>query len=125
MTPLALDALLAEADFVTVHVPLDASTRALIGAPEIARMKRSAFLVNTARGGIVDEAALKAALIEGRLAGAACDVYAIRAAGRSRTVAPAEFRRHAAHLAAAPRKAALAMGRAAIAGLGDPARQIS
>ena len=47
--------LLAESDFVTLHVPLDSSTRGLIGARELAAMKRTAFLVNTARGGIVDE----------------------------------------------------------------------
>src|SRR5471030_1429803 len=76
VTPVSLDALLADADIVTLHVPLDASTRGMIGARAIARMKASAFLVNTARGGIVDEAALKSALVERRLAGAALDVYA-------------------------------------------------
>ena len=124
MTPLALDALLAEADFVTVHVPLDASTRALIGAPELARMKRSAFLVNTARGGIVDEAALKAALIEGRLAGAACDVYAIEPPVDRELLLLPNFV-GTPHIGGSTEEAALAMGRAAITGLGDPARQIS
>ena len=64
-----LDALLREADIVTVHVPLDASTRNLIDARALALMKTSAFLINTARGVIVDEVALAAALDRGRLAG--------------------------------------------------------
>jgi D-3-phosphoglycerate dehydrogenase len=70
-----LPELLERADFVTVHVPLVDSNRNLIGAPELARMKPSARLVNTARGGIVDEAALHAALSSGRLAAAAADVF--------------------------------------------------
>ena len=71
-----LDALLEESDVVSLHVPLAPETRRLIGAPEIARMRRGAILVNTARGGLVDEAALLAALREGRLGGAGLDVRA-------------------------------------------------
>ena len=70
-----LDRLLAEADIVTLHVPLLASTRNLIGARELASMKRGAILVNASRGGVVDEAALAQRLAAGALGGAAIDVY--------------------------------------------------
>jgi len=67
--------LLARSDFVTLHVPLAPATRGLIGREQLRLMKPTAYLINTARGGIVDEAALAEALKEGRLAGAALDVF--------------------------------------------------
>jgi (S)-sulfolactate dehydrogenase len=70
-----LDALLAGSDVVSLHVPLVEATRGLLGAERIARMKKGAILVNTARGGIVDEGALAKALHEGHLGGAALDVF--------------------------------------------------
>jgi (S)-sulfolactate dehydrogenase len=70
-----LASLLAEADVVSLHVPLTASTRHLIDAEALGRMKPDAVLINAARGGTVDEAALAAALREGRLAGAMLDVF--------------------------------------------------
>jgi (S)-sulfolactate dehydrogenase len=70
-----LDALLAEADAVTLHVPLGPDTRHLIDARRLATMRPGAVLVNTARGGVVDEPALAAALRDNRLAGAALDVF--------------------------------------------------
>lgn len=69
-----LDDLLAEADFVSVHTNLDEASRHLIGAAELARMKPTAFLINTARGPLVDQAALTQALQTGQIAGAALDV---------------------------------------------------
>ncbi|MBM3517368.1 MAG: hydroxyacid dehydrogenase [Alphaproteobacteria bacterium] len=71
-----LAAALPRADFVTLHVPANAETRHLIAAPQLGLMKPTAVLINTARGSIVDEAALSEALGEARLGGAGLDVYA-------------------------------------------------
>ncbi len=70
-----LEAVLLEADFVSIHAALTNETRHMIGAPQFAAMKKSAYLVNCARGEIVDEAALGAALKSGTIAGAALDVF--------------------------------------------------
>jgi len=70
-----LDGLLAEADFVSLHIPGGGATENLIDAHKLSLMKRSAYLINTARGTIVDEEALVATLREGRIAGAGLDVY--------------------------------------------------
>ena len=71
-----LDQLLAEADFVSIHCPLSKETRGLIGGRELALMKPDAYLINTARGGIIEEDALYDALTERRIAGAALDCFA-------------------------------------------------
>jgi glyoxylate reductase len=70
-----LDRLLRDSDFVTLHVPLSAETRHLISSAALDKMKRTAYLINTARGPVVDEAALARALEEKKIAGAALDVY--------------------------------------------------
>ncbi|MEA2063323.1 MAG: D-glycerate dehydrogenase, partial [Gemmatimonadota bacterium] len=70
-----LDALMAEADFISLHVPLTGETRHLIDERRLGLMKRSAYLINTARGPVVDEHALVRALKAGRIAGAGLDVY--------------------------------------------------
>jgi D-3-phosphoglycerate dehydrogenase len=71
-----LEEVLRSSDFISIHVPLNESTRDLIGREELSMMKETAFLINTARGGIVNEEALYEALKERRIAGAACDVFA-------------------------------------------------
>src|SRR5687767_8518059 len=72
---LPLDRLLSTSDVVSLHVPLMPETRHLIGQPELARMKRTAYLINTTRGPVVDEAALAWALKNRLISGAALDVY--------------------------------------------------
>ena len=74
---MALAELLRTSDVISLHVPLSASTRAFIGAAELSAMKREAVLINTSRGGVVDQAALFAALQDGRLAGAGLDVLSV------------------------------------------------
>jgi lactate dehydrogenase-like 2-hydroxyacid dehydrogenase len=76
VVPVELDELLERADVVSLHCPLTPSTRGMIGATELARMKRSAILINTARGALVDEEALAHALSEGLIGGAGLDVFA-------------------------------------------------
>ena len=73
----ALDEVLAQADYVSLHVPLVAATRDMINAPRLALMKPTAYLINAARGGIVDEAALLEALGRGQIAGAALDTFEV------------------------------------------------
>lgn len=80
----SLDELLAGSDYVSLHCPLNEQTRGLIGACQLARMKPTAYLINTARGGIVDEDALFDALSERRIAGAAIDCFV----GEPLTAAP-------------------------------------
>jgi D-3-phosphoglycerate dehydrogenase len=70
-----LDELFHAADFITLHVPMTEETRHMVNEKRLAGMKETAFLINTSRGGVVEEAALVAALKEGRIAGAALDVF--------------------------------------------------
>lgn len=72
-----LDMILAESDFLTIHATLNEKTRGMIGATELSKMKKTAYLINTARGAVVDENALIAALKNGTIAGAALDVFAM------------------------------------------------
>lgn len=71
----SLDELMRRSDIVSLHCPLTPETKGLIGAPQLAKMKKTAFLINTARGPVVDNAALAEALNAGVIAGAACDVF--------------------------------------------------
>ncbi len=70
-----IDELITNADYITLHVPLVPQTKGLIGEKEFKKMKKTAFLINTARGGVIDEKALLKALNEGDIAGAALDVF--------------------------------------------------
>jgi D-3-phosphoglycerate dehydrogenase len=70
-----INELLAESDYVTLHVPMTDQTRHMLDSKRLSEMKRSAFLINTSRGGVVDEHALTESLKQGRLAGAALDVF--------------------------------------------------
>jgi phosphoglycerate dehydrogenase-like enzyme len=116
VTPVSFDALLRESDIVTIHLPLDASTRDMIASQELARMKAGALLINTARGGIVDEQALKIALEMRQLAGAACDVFAQEPPVDRALLALKNFI-CTPHVGGGTREAVLAMGRGAIVGL--------
>ncbi|HYI32786.1 MAG TPA: phosphoglycerate dehydrogenase [Glaciibacter sp.] len=73
--PVSLDELLEQSDFITIHMPKTPETTGMISAPQLARMKKTAFIVNVARGGLIDEADLAAALRSGTIAGAAVDVF--------------------------------------------------
>jgi (S)-sulfolactate dehydrogenase len=73
--PRTLEQLLRESDVVSLHVPLNADTRGLLNASRLGLMKSNAVLINTARGGLIDEMALAAMLRQGRLGGAALDVF--------------------------------------------------
>ncbi|MBN1438390.1 MAG: hypothetical protein JW929_03185 [Anaerolineales bacterium] len=75
--PADLETLLAQADVVTLHIPLTADTRGILNADRISKMKKGAYIVDAARGNVVDETALLAALDSGQIAGAALDVFAV------------------------------------------------
>jgi phosphoglycerate dehydrogenase-like enzyme len=114
--PVDLETLLAQSDIVTLHVPLDASTRGLLSADRLASMKKTAVLINVARGGLVDELALKSMLKEGRLAAAALDVFAVEPPQDSELLALPNFLA-TPHIGGSAKEAILAMGRSAIDGL--------
>lgn len=111
-----LDDLLGRADVVSIHVPLTPVTRHLIGGPQLALMKPDAVLVNTARGGVVDEAALMAALREGRLFAAGLDVLESEPPS-TWEAAEIETVLLTPHLAGSSEQSNRAMGQAAIRGL--------
>jgi len=81
--PLTLDDLLAQADYISIHTPLTASTRSLIGTEQFTKMKDGVYLIDAARGGVVDESALLAALNSGKVAGAALDVFIAEPQGQT------------------------------------------
>lgn len=118
----SLDELLETSDFVSLHVPASAETEAMIGAAELARMKPSAYLINCARGSLVDEQALIEALDSGRLAGAATDVFSTEPPAADS--AAADLARHpkvvaTPHVASMTPLTVAKMGRVALANLLD------
>lgn len=113
---IGLEELLACADVVTLHVPLDDSTRGIITVDRLALMKPTAILINAARGGLVDEVALKCALMEKQLAAAAFDVFADEPPQDTELLSLPNFLA-TPHIGGSAEEAILAMGRAAINGL--------
>lgn len=111
-----LEELLGASDVVTLHVPLDDSTRHMLNAQRLALMKKSAILINVARGGLVDEIALKLRLKGNLLAGAAFDVFAVEPPQDLELLALDNFL-VTPHIGGSSQEAILAMGRAAIDGL--------
>jgi phosphoglycerate dehydrogenase-like enzyme len=116
VTPVSLDQLLRESDIVSLHVPLDRTTKGMIGGEQLARMRPGTFIINAARGGLIDEEALASALENGHLAGAACDVFTIEPDANPRLLAMPTFI-GTPHIGGSSQEAQLAMGRAAIDGL--------
>lgn len=114
--PIGLEALLKRSDVVTIHLPLDGSTRGMFSAERIGLMKPGAILINTARGGIVDDAAVKEALQTGRLAGIGFDVFAVEPPQDMEFMNMPKVLA-TPHIGGSAEEAILAMGRAAIEGL--------
>ena len=108
--------LLAKSDIVTLHTPLDDSTRGMLTSERLALMKPNAILINAARGGLIDEIALKNMLITGKLGGAALDVFAIEPPEDKELLELTNFI-VTPHIGGSANEAILAMGRAAIDGL--------
>ena len=114
--PVGLDELLRRSDIVTLHLPLDETTRNILSAERLALMRSDAILINAARGGLVDERALKAMLMTGRLAGAAFDVFSTEPPEDTELLSLPNFLA-TPHIGGSAEEAVLAMGRAAIDGL--------
>lgn len=111
-----LDELLSSCDVVSLHIPLDESTRNIISRERLATMKRDAVLINTARGGLIDEEALFVALKESRLGAAGFDVFEIEPPKDRKLLSLSNFM-CTPHIGGSAEEAVLAMGRAAIEGL--------
>ena len=116
VTPVGLDELLQRSDVVTLHLPLDESTRNMLSETRLELMKPSAILINAARGGLVDEAAIKAMLVTKRLAAAAFDVFSVEPPQDTELLNLPNFL-VTPHIGGSAEEATMAMGRAAINGL--------
>lgn len=118
----SLDELLQESELISIHLPLDVSTRNLMNDERLRRMRNGAILINAARGGIVDEAALAQELASNRIAAAAFDVFAVEPPKNNALIGLPNFLA-SPHIGGSTIEAILAMGLAAIEGLdnaGDP-----
>ena len=111
-----LESLLSEADVVTLHIPLDATSKNILSKNRIQLMRKNAVLINTARGGLIDESALKDALISGQLGGAAFDVFAQEPPADLELLNLPNFLA-TPHIGGSSSEAILAMGLSAIKGL--------
>lgn len=116
VNPVDLETLLALSDIVTLHIPLNDSTRGIIDSRRLAMMKPTALLINVARGGLVDEVALKKMLKNGSLAAAGFDVFSNEPPTDKELLALPNFLA-TPHIGGSAKEAILAMGRAAIDGL--------
>ena len=112
-----LDELLVKSDVVSIHTPLDKSSRNLLSSSKLALMKPSSILINTARGGLIDEFALKNMLKDGKLHAAAIDVFETEPPNDLELI-KLQNTITTPHIAGSAKEAILAMGRAAINGLG-------
>lgn len=121
VTPVDLETLLGESDIITLHLPLDDSTRNILNSERLDLIRPDSFVINIARGNLIDEVKLKKMLMDGRLAGAALDVFAKEPPedpellNLSNVIATP-------HIGGSTEEAVLAMGRAAIKGLGQAVR---
>jgi D-3-phosphoglycerate dehydrogenase / 2-oxoglutarate reductase len=104
-----LDAAVARADFITIHAPKNAGTIGMFNAERLARTKKGAFIVNTARGGIIDEKALHAALTSGHIAGAGLDVFDMEPTPVNNTLLQLDSVLAAPHMAGVTAEAVAAM----------------
>jgi len=112
----ALDELLRKSDIVTLHVPLDSSTKNILSAERLQLLKEGAVLINAARGGLVDESTLKKLLLSGKIAAAGFDVFSLEPPEDIELINLPNFL-CTPHIGGSSEEAILAMGRAAIAGL--------
>ena len=117
--PIALESLLKESDVVTLHLPLDSSTQNIINKERLQMLKKSAVLINLARGGLIDEQALKEIILEKKIGGVALDVFEIEPP-TDKIFASLDNVLITPHIGGSTEEAILAMGMAAIEGLKNP-----
>ena len=118
VTPVSFDELVERSEVLSLHIPLDDTTRNLYSVNVLDRMRSDAVLINTCRGGIIDEPALKARLLDGRLAAACIDVFAVEPPTDDELLNAPNFL-CTPHIGGSAEEARMAMGQAAIDGIAD------